>query len=158
MPANTPNLGLPYPLPTDQVSEGASDIQALAEAVDPILANSVDAPGVAGERWRLYGGLIGPFNIGAGQVLDKGVSYPVAFAAAPFVVATGEMGATGAMEPILVWIISPGPAGFTCRVRNDAPGVVPAAIRWLALGPTGAAPGLLPAPEPEPEPEPEPRE
>jgi hypothetical protein len=38
MPGSTPNRQLPYPLPTDQVSAGASDIRALAEAVDVELA------------------------------------------------------------------------------------------------------------------------
>ena len=37
MPSQTPR-GLPYPLPTDPVSHGADDIRALAEAVDPRLA------------------------------------------------------------------------------------------------------------------------
>jgi len=37
MPANTP-LGLPYPLPTEPVAEGAQAIRNLAEAVDVRLA------------------------------------------------------------------------------------------------------------------------
>lgn len=38
MPASTPKLALPYPLPTDQVSEGAADIQALAARVEAVMA------------------------------------------------------------------------------------------------------------------------
>ena len=37
MPSNTPNSALPYPLPTEPVSQGAAAIQALAEAVDPLV-------------------------------------------------------------------------------------------------------------------------
>jgi hypothetical protein len=38
MPGSTGRYRLPYPLPTDQVSAGASDIRALAEALDAALA------------------------------------------------------------------------------------------------------------------------
>ena len=34
MPATTPNVPLPYPLPTEPVAEGAAAIRSLAEAVD----------------------------------------------------------------------------------------------------------------------------
>lgn len=34
MPATTEKLGLPYPLPTDPISDGANQIKALAEAID----------------------------------------------------------------------------------------------------------------------------
>ena len=37
MPGTTPKLALPFPLPNDQVSQGATDIRALAEAVEPWL-------------------------------------------------------------------------------------------------------------------------
>lgn len=38
MPSSTPRLSFPYPLPTDQVAEGAADIQALALSVENTLA------------------------------------------------------------------------------------------------------------------------
>lgn len=34
MPATTTNLGLPYPLPTDPIADGANQIKALAEVLD----------------------------------------------------------------------------------------------------------------------------
>lgn len=34
MPATTTNLGLPYPLPTDPIADGANQIKALAEKID----------------------------------------------------------------------------------------------------------------------------
>ena len=40
MPANTPR-GLPYPLPTEPVAEGAQAIRNLAEAVDPKLGGEL---------------------------------------------------------------------------------------------------------------------
>jgi hypothetical protein len=39
MPANTPKWQLPYPLPTDQVSAGAADIQALATSTEAAIAS-----------------------------------------------------------------------------------------------------------------------
>lgn len=34
MPGQTPKLGLPYPLPTDPIADGATQIRALAEKLD----------------------------------------------------------------------------------------------------------------------------
>lgn len=34
MPGQTPKLGLPYPLPTDPIADGANQIKAIAEVVD----------------------------------------------------------------------------------------------------------------------------
>lgn len=34
MPATTTKLGLPYPLPTDPIADGANQIKALAESLD----------------------------------------------------------------------------------------------------------------------------
>lgn len=50
MPANTPN-GLPYPLPTEPVADGADAIKALALALDPRL------PGTYALRARTLTGL-----------------------------------------------------------------------------------------------------
>lgn len=41
MPANTPNYSIPYPLITDFVKDGATDMEAIAERVDDVLFASV---------------------------------------------------------------------------------------------------------------------
>jgi len=55
MPANTPNSALPYPLPTEPVAEGASAIQALAEALDPLvrapITNNTFLRATSGAAW-----------------------------------------------------------------------------------------------------------
>lgn len=51
MPANTPN-GLPYPLPTEPVAEGATAMRSLAEAIDtPEPWHEVGGPGEPGFAW-----------------------------------------------------------------------------------------------------------
>lgn len=65
MPANTPELGIPYPLPTDQISAGASDMQAIAESVEANLQNV----------WRLVAWTMQPNDGTAGMLLlDSGVA------------------------------------------------------------------------------------
>lgn len=58
MPANTPN-GLPYPLPTDPVAEGAAAIRDLAEAINtPEAWREVGAANQPAFQWSYvnYGG------------------------------------------------------------------------------------------------------
>ena len=54
MPGSTPSLALPYPLPTDQVAQGAGDIRLLAEDVErklgPLAVSSLPAAPTAGQR------------------------------------------------------------------------------------------------------------
>ena len=59
MPGTTPSLALPYPLPTDQVSQGSADIRALAEDVErklgSIVGATLPAAPTAGQRALLAG-------------------------------------------------------------------------------------------------------
>jgi microcystin-dependent protein len=61
MPAQTPNLHIPYPVPDDSV-DVPRDMQAMANAIDPVAANTVPAgsivmfPGaVAPTGWKIMG-------------------------------------------------------------------------------------------------------
>ena len=87
MPGNTPRK-YPYPLPTDQVSEGASDIRALAEAVDADVA----IPG--GRRLEHAAGDDRPPSpLGQGVTASQAGAFPEAFAEAPvFVFSARRLG------------------------------------------------------------------
>lgn len=73
---NTPIYGFPYPTPDDPVSQGASDIRALAEAVEALDAGIVYADGGPGSVIP-DGGYIEIVNSGAHSYSGKPVTVEV---------------------------------------------------------------------------------
>lgn len=154
MPATTPVFHLPYPLPTDQVSAGAGDIRALAEAVEPILAGNVDAPGAAA-RWALQTGETG-IALAAAQTLRlPPFVFAEAFAAAPKIVFSlapfnDDGGNTPADRPPVVgWIVTLSATQFELVVRATSNGAIGLlGVYYLAFGPKV---GALARPAPEAE-------
>jgi hypothetical protein len=139
MPANTPNLALPYPLPTDQVAAGAGDIRALAEAIDPLLANAVEAPGGA-DRYRLQAGQVVIGTMDANTETRVTVVYPEPFAAVPVVLAFPSfpgpaVNTNQGRAPAVAWLMQ----GWTAAqadfgVRQTSSGPADVTLQWLAFG------------------------
>jgi len=112
LPSSTPVYALPYPLPTDQVSEGANDIKALADRLEAVLGTTVAAipPGaIDGQRLALevHGGTVGDPSVWS------------------FVFKSGY------------WLFTGGAAVI---VRDDATILTPGA--YTAMGPNIALPAL----------------
>jgi hypothetical protein len=109
--------GLPYPVPTDPVAQGADAIRALAEAID---------------RHFLTGAFTG--NTAANGVLT--VTFPGAgFTSAPTVIAALQFGAGG--TDFTGYLIASTNTGFTYRLfQSGSPAAagVTARINWLAVG------------------------
>jgi hypothetical protein len=152
MPATTPVFHLPYPLPTDQVSAGAGDIRGLAEAIEPILAGNVDAPGTAA-RWMLQTGADG-VPLAAGETLALPVAvYAPAFAATPNVVfglaPFNDAGGNTSPQyaPVVGWIYTQSAAQHQLMIRNTSNGALGlVGVYWIAFGPKV---GALSRPAPE---------
>jgi hypothetical protein len=152
MPANTPRLALPYPLPTDQVAAGATDIRALAEAVDPILAAAVQPFDHTSATTLDFGTLTVP--LAQGETKSVGFGYRYAYAVSPIVlVSTYVDGDTGGntnpgIPSASAWLHSVGPAIAYVAVRNGSNGPITVYVYYLTIGPTIGGrladdPGLL---------------
>jgi len=137
MPGSTTLLALPYPLPTDQVSEGAADMQALAQAIDPLLANAVEAPGTG--RYRLQAGRSPGYHLSDHSRATGTITFPDAFSAVPLAVLLGiECGVSDPGEPApiaVAWINTLAPASATFTLQQMIAGVVDLYVHWIALGP-----------------------
>jgi hypothetical protein len=77
MPSQTPK-GLPFPLPTEPIADGATAIRLLAEAVDPLVGSAVGAELAYFERTVAHNLQMGVYETSLGPVTftaDAGVDY-----------------------------------------------------------------------------------
>lgn len=129
MAGTTPRLGLPYPDPTDPVTEGANDIRRLAESVE---ANVIGDPGAGNILIQSGRAVVDTGNAGVWTV-----AWPLPFGPGVQPVATlTAVEATANTNPTVV-ILNIDAAGVTFRVTAGNGSALPAAImnvHWIATG------------------------
>ena len=97
--------GLPYPVATDPVTQGAAAIETLAKAAERVAGAVTSAGALArGSGFTVVRSALGTYV----------VTFPTPFAAVPIVVATPE----GAV--LWFYLSAIGVGGFTMNLRNSA--------------------------------------
>jgi hypothetical protein len=116
--------GLPYPLATEPVAQGAAAIQALATAVDNVLKN-VERHPYAGPLRHLESGAVSLGLLATGTKGGTSVGFTDAFAATPNVTVAAEniqdeagAFATGAQPPASAWFAGGAGGYWNCYGGN----------------------------------------